>query len=218
MLDLEKKLDVWRSRYGDLYHVTVESRRYIFRALSIRDCEYIQACLKGGWHNRLDEYVRENVILHPKNPDLDNIPAGEVEVLINAIGTSAGIFLNSDFNEILRRTKQYIEDVYDTDFFQWKLLIVRTLPGYTFSVLDNMSPEEFFRVVRICERVHEAEFINDSSVENPEINTATAHENVAKHLSGNFLSKDEFQAIAADESAQRLRDEYLKQKNKDVSP
>lgn len=206
----------WKRIYGKIYRIHLKDSDYFYRALKLSECEYVQSLINQENSSDLEDYILNTSVLYPDPSVLDKKPAGVVKCLIDAIIASAGFFTSESLEQTLVATQDAIQEANQNDFFQWKLIILQTLPGYTFEDLENMTPFDFFFLVRVCEQIHEKPLVQQvqpSPKGNPPDNDVPVRDVDAKN-SGK-LSTRQLQEIAAQDSAEQLRSEWKQiKKNK----
>lgn len=205
------QVEEWKQEYGDVYEVVINEQRYIYRSLNIGECEKIQSFYSNDEAVKAEEFVLSRALLYPDISSLDNQPAGIAKNLSENIIISAGVFLKEDLDKLLTRSKEWVEETFETDFLQWKISIMQSFPGYKLSDLDEMDPYEFFKLVRLCEKVHEVDLVRETP--QPKNDPRDQGDQPIRNSSSSVMSGNDFKKIAADESAKKLKEEYLKAKN-----
>lgn len=152
------QIQEWKDKHPNLFRIIVGDQEYIYRQLNIGECEAVQIALQTDINVAYDLTINK-ALLYPHPASLENKPAGNVLCVVNSILLSAGVFHEDEFQKILEDTKRDVHAQSNSDFQQWKLVIMRTFAGYTFEVLDKMNPYEFFKLIRLCESVHNQTFI-----------------------------------------------------------
>lgn len=163
------KIKKWKSLYKNIYKLVINDSIYIFRSLTILECEHVKYLIDRSTQLEIEDFVAESVVLYPHFLDINKEPAGNIAYLSKCAIELAGFFNRDTFLELLKNTKEAAESEFTKDFFLWKLAILQTFQGYTFEDLDKLSAFEFMKLVRICEMVKQENFVDVAGLSGPEI-------------------------------------------------
>lgn len=163
------KIAKWKNEYDKIYKIAIEGDEYVYRVLSIGECERAQSIASSNKSHDTEEYLLGTALLYPEEIETRSLPAGVIAALAQHIMTSAGFFNESDFMESVDKAKKEYDGKRQDQIYQWKLIILTTLPGYTFKEISRLSLVKFLELIHICEELKGEKFIGgstDSQLEN----------------------------------------------------
>jgi len=207
------KIKEWKKKYGKVYKTKAEGKEYIFRTLNVGEtCEILALFQKNSIEEAEDFALR--AVLYPEDFNLDNLSNVAAKKLAEQILELSRIFDPRGIQEIIVKAREHASESLKNDFFRWKLDLMGIFPSYKLSDLDDMSIQEFFKLIALAEEMLGKKLINDGKIEES-VQTVEAEvpkEELIAKQGGKFLSQKELEMISADSATNSLMQHWKKHK------
>jgi len=142
-----------KSKYGNLYSVTIKNTDFLFRELTFKEYNKIIYHQEIGDASSADveDMIIECSVIYPKDFDFGKIPAGTVSILAQEILDLSGFFTPKLAKNILEEKRIESNEVKNL----MKAFVLATITSYTPSDLDDMTFSELATYVALSEKIIE---------------------------------------------------------------
>lgn len=159
-----------KKEYGKIYSTVYMSKQYVFRPLNVGELSLIT------FHSspQNEERVVEDILLYPKDVNLDTMPAGFVPAILNEASRISGFNTPAEANAIIDEKREAMNMVIPAI----KAFIVAGQQNMTKEYLDTLSFDALLDELVFSEKV--LELISNVTNPNVEAITFTMEDPVAK--------------------------------------
>lgn len=211
---MNEKIKIWKNEFNKIFKVSISGKVIYYRSLSIGEISEVLSYYKTG-NNLSAEKIILDCVLYP----LDFVPNNEgyllVQNLVECITRSAKLFEIESIEEVVKLSRDWLKENMENDLFQWKMILIKTFPGYTFENLNNLDPDKFFKLLVLAEEVNGKKLINltGDKIKSKKIHKDPGPTPVREtRKKDGFLDKREMEEEAANESFDVLREVYTRVK------
>jgi len=142
-----------KSKYGNLYSVTVKGVELIFRELTFSEYEkinYLDSSTAATYAD-VEDYIIETAIVHPEEFDINKVPPGNVSILAQEILDISGFHVARIAKNIMNLKREESNDVKSL----MKAFVLATITAYSPEDLENMTFSQLAEKVALSEKVIE---------------------------------------------------------------
>lgn len=134
-------------QYGDIFGIELGGVEYIYRALTIDE---INSASQFKDDVDIEDYYVKTAVLYPENFDVDNVSAGYIMTLAEAIMSVSGIL-------DVETVKKYLEDtrvkITNDVVSIMKAYIIAAMPTYREDELDSLTIKGMIEKVVLSEQI-----------------------------------------------------------------
>lgn len=195
-----------KSKYGNIYSVTIKGRDVIFRELTFKEYNkilYLQN-LDGFSSADMEDLILTYAVIYPENFDIMSIPPGIVSSLSQEILDISGFFTVSLAKSILEQKRYEATEVKNL----MKAFVLATISTYTPEHLEEMTFSELAEKVALSEKIIEIkQNMNGIEATNLSLQLIDPEEEAQKEkvkAARHNLSKKEGEAAYEDPIAKKL--------------
>lgn len=195
-----------KSKYGNIYSVTIKKQEVIFRELTFKEYENILylKTLNDIDSSDIEDFILQYAVVYPDGFDTMSIPPGNVSTLSAEILDLSGLYSASVAKNILEQKRLEANEVKNL----MKAFVIATITSYSPEDLENMTFSELAEKVALSEKIIEIKQ-NANGMESTDLKIQLIdpeEEEQKKRISAarHNLSKKEGEATFEDPIAQKL--------------
>lgn len=195
-------IDEWKREFGKVFSASIFGVDYVFRAVTFLEYDTAERMESSA---DAEDYLLDCGLLHPRDMDLDRIPAGAVTALIEEVLEVSGFGDPKRAKAILEEERQRVSEVWGL----MKSFVIAAMPAYKEEDLNSLSFDQMAHKVALAEQiiqVNQAAFGIDNELKldliDPEEEAMRAEEEARKHAA----QKKPGQAGYNDPIAQKLQE------------
>ena len=142
-----------KSKYGNIYSVTIKKQQVIFRELTFKEYDNILylRTLDDIDSSDIEDIILQYAVVYPEGFDTMSIPPGVVSTLSAEILDISGLYSASVAKNILDQKRFEANEVKNL----MKAFVIATITSYSPEDLENMTFSELAEKVALSEKIIE---------------------------------------------------------------